>query len=199
MQYSLTNSEQAKEFRKKCPGDKSSSATSSSPLDQMRKALSSLTRMAMGGVEEGFRGSVQDTKEIKNVRNQFDKTISDINNEYAKTVTHTGKALDKFGEKVGVQQQMLIDTVKDAKWRSKGEQQLLNSISARKEDSEIYQRMGSAKYTVYSLIALVIVGLTMTHMDLNLTAYLTMALVLSGIFLFILTVFYWKKSIYSTS
>jgi hypothetical protein len=199
MQYSLTNSEQAKEFRKKCPGDKSSSATSSSPLDQMRKALSSLTRMAMGGVEEGFRGSVQDTKEINNVRKQFDKTISEINNEYAKTVTHTGKALDKFGEKVGVQQQMLIDTVKDAKWRSKGEQQLLNSISARKEDSEIYQRMGSAKYTVYSLIALVIVGLTMTHMDLNLTAYLTMALVLSGIFLFILTVFYWKKSIYSTS
>ena len=42
---------------------------------------------------------------------------------------------------------------------AKGEQQLLNSISARKEDSEIYQRMGSAKYTVYSLIALVIVGL----------------------------------------
>ena len=105
----------------------------------------------------------------------------------------------EFGEKVGVQQQMLIDAVKDAKWRSKGEQQLLNSISARKEDSEIYQRMGSAKYTVYSLIALVIVGLTMTHMDLNLTAYLTMALVLSGVFLFILTVFYWKKSIYSTS
>lgn len=195
MQYSLTNSEQAKEFRRKCPGDKSSS----SPVDQMRKALSSLTRMAMGGVEEGFRGSVQDTKEIKNVRKQFDKTIGEINSEYANTVTHTGKVLDKFGEKVGVQQQMLIDAVKDAKWRSKGEQQLLNSISARKEDSEIYQRMGSAKYTVYSLIALVIVGLTMTHMDLNLTAYLTMALVLSGVFLFILTVFYWKKSIYSTS
>ena len=199
MQYSLTNSEQAKEFRKKCPGDKSSTTMTTSPVDQMRKALSSLTRMAMGGVEEGFRGSVQDTKEIKNVRSQFDKTIGEINSEYAKTVTHTGKVLDKFGEKVGVQQQMLIDAVKDAKWRSKGEQQLLNSISARKEDSEIYQRMGSAKYTVYSLIALVIVGLTMTHMDLNLTAYLTMALVLSGIFLFILTVFYWKKSIYSTS
>ena len=199
MQYSLTNTEQAKEFRKKCPGDKSPSTTTAPPLDQMRKALSSLTRMAMGGVEEGFRGSVQDTKEIKNVRSQFDKTIGEINSEYAKTVTHTGKVLDKFGEKVGVQQQMLIDAVKDAKWRSKGEQQFLNSVSARKEDSEIYQRMGSAKYTVYSLIALVIVGLTMTHMDLNLTAYLTMALVLSGIFLFILTVFYWKKSIYSTS
>lgn len=199
MQYLSTNSEQAKEFRKKCPGDKSSSTTTASPVDQMRKALSSLTRMAIGGVEEGFRGSVQDTKEIKNVRNQFDKTISEINSEYAQTVTHTGKVLDKFGEKVGVQEQMLIDAVKDAKWRSKGEQQLLNSISARKEDSEIYQRMGSAKYTVYSLIALVIVGLTMTHMDLNLTAYLTMALVLSSVFLFILTVFYWKKSIYSTS
>ena len=199
MQYLSTNSEQAKEFRKKCPGDKSSTITTASPVDQMRKALSSLTRMAMGGVEEGFRGSVQDTKEIKNVRKQFDKTISEINSEYAKTVAHTGKVLDKFGEKVGVQEQMLIDAVKDAKWRSKGEQQLLNSISARKEDSEIYQRMGAQKYTVYSLIALVIVGLTMTHMDLNLTAYLTMALVLSGVFLFILTVFYWKKSIYSAS
>ncbi len=199
MQYSLTNSEQAKDFRKGCPAAKSSPSPSSSPLDQMRKELSSLTRRAMGGVEEGFRGSMQDTKEIKNVRQQFDKTIDEINGEYAKTVTHTGNVLDKFGQKVGVQQQLLIDAVKDAKWRSKGEQQMLNSLTAMKEDSETYQRMGSAKYTVYSLIALVIVGLTMTHMDLNLTAYLAMALVLSGIFLFILIVFYWKKSIYSTS
>lgn len=195
MQYSLTNSEQAKEFREGCPGGKSPS----SPLDQMRKALSSLTRNAMGSAEEGFRGSMQDTKEIKNLRQQFDKTIDNINSEYAKTVTHTGNVLDKFGQKVGVQQQLLIDAVKDAKWRDEGEQQMLNSIAARKEDSEIYQRMGSAKYTVYSLIALVVIGLTMTHMDLNLTAYLTMALVLSSVFLFILIVFYWKKSIYSTS
>jgi hypothetical protein len=198
MQYSLTNSEQAKEFHKKCPGDKPPSSSSSS-LDQMHKTLSRLTRMAMGSVEEGFRGSMQDTKEIKNLRQQFDKTIDDINGEYAKTVTHTGNVLDKFGKKVGVQQQLLIDAVKDAKWRDKGEQQMLNSISARKEDSEIYQRMGSAKYTVYSLIALVVLGLTMTHMDLNLTAYLTMALVLSSVFLFLLMFFYWKKSIYSTS
>ena len=49
MQYLSTNSEQAKEFRKKCPGDKSSTTMTSSPVDQMRKALSSLTRMAMGG------------------------------------------------------------------------------------------------------------------------------------------------------
>jgi hypothetical protein len=196
MQYPLTNSEQAKEFHKKCPGDKSSSST---PLDQMFKSLSSLTRKAMGNTEEGFRGSMQDTKEIKNLRQQFDKTIGEINSEYANTVTHTGNVLDKFGQKVGVQQQLLIDAVKDAKWRDEGEQQMLNSISARKEDSEIYQRMGSAKYTIYSLIALVIVGLTMTHMDLNLTAYLTMALVLSSVFLFLLMFFYWKKSIYSTS
>jgi len=195
MPYSLTNSEQAKEFRNGYPGEKSSS----SHVDQMRKALSRLTRMAIGNAEEGFRGSMQDTKEIKNVRHQFDKTIGEINSEYAKTVTHTGNVLDKFGEKVGVQQQLLIDAVKDSKWRSKNEQQMLNSISARKEDSEIYQRMGSAKYTVYSLIALVIVGLTMTHMDLNLTAYLTMALVLGSVFVFLLMFFYWKKSIYSTS
>lgn len=153
----------------------------------------------MGNAEEGFRGSMQDTKEIKNLRQQFDKTIDDINSEYAKTVTHTGNVLDKFGQKVGVQQQLLIDAVKDAKWRDEGEQQMLNSIAARKEDSEIYQRMGSAKYTVYSLIALVVLGLTMTHMDLNLTAYLAMALVLSSVFLFLLMFFYWKKSIYSTS
>ena len=198
MQYSLTNSEQAKEFHKKCPGDKSSSSSSTS-LDQMFKALSSLTRKAMGNAEEGFRGSMQDTKEIKNLRQQFDKTVNEINSEYAKTVTHTGNVLDKFGQKVGVQQQLLIDAVKDAKWRDEGEQRMLNSISARKEDSEIYQRMGSAKYTVYSLIALVVLGLTMTHMDLNLTAYLAMALVLSSVFLFLLMFFYWKKSIYSTS
>ena len=198
MQYSLTNSEQAKEFHKKCPGDKSSSSSSTS-LDQMFKALSSLTRKAMGSAEEGFRGSMQDTKEIKNLRQQFDKTVNEINSEYAKTVTHTGNVLDKFGQKVGVQQQLLIDAVKDAKWRDEGEQRMLNSISARKEDSEIYQRMGSAKYTVYSLIALVVLGLTMTHMDLNLTAYLAMALVLSSVFLFLLMFFYWKKSIYSTS
>ena len=196
MQYSLTNSGQAKDFRKGCPAAKSSP---SSPLDQMFKSLSSLTRKAIGSAEEGFRGSMQDTKEIKNLRQQFDKTIDDINSEYAKTVTHTGNVLDKFGQKVGVQQQLLIDAVKDAKWRDEGEQQMLNSIAARKEDSEIYQRMGSAKYTVYSLIALVVLGLTMTHMDLNLTAYLAMALVLSSVFLFLLMFFYWKKSIYSTS
>lgn len=196
MQYPLTNSEQAKEFRSGCPGGKS---CCSSPVDQMRAGLASLTRLAMGNVEEGFRGNMQDTKEIKNIRQQFDQTINEINSEYAKTVTHTGDILDMFGKKVGVQEQLLIDAVKDFNWRSKSEQNMLNSIAGMKEDSAVYRGMGSAKYTVYSLIALVILGLTMTHMDLNMTGYLAMALVLSALFIFILMFFYWKKSVYSTS
>lgn len=188
-QYSLTNSEQSRDFR---------GAVSSTPLDKLSSDLVRLVKRAMGNVEEGLRG-MEDTKEVKRLRNDFDGTIKRINTEYANTVLHTGEILDKFDKKVNAQEQLLVDAVKDFKWRNKKEQQLLNSIAGRKEDSAIYQRMGSAKYTIYSVIALAIVGLTMTHMDLNFSAYMAMAFVLSGVFIFIVTYFYWKKSIYSTS
>lgn len=196
MQYLLTNSEQAKEFRAGSPGGAS---TSTSIVDRMSATLAKLARRAMGTVDEGFRGSMDDTAEVQRIRDDFDRTITEINSEYAKTVTYTGDILDKFGKKVDTQEQLLIDAVKDFNWRSKQDQHILNTIAGQKEDSAIYQRMGSAKYTIYALIALVIIGLTMTHMDLNLTAYLAMATVLSGVFIFILMFFYWKKSVYSTS
>jgi hypothetical protein len=199
-QYTFSNSEQSKDFRRNSPSSASvsSSVTGSSMLDQMKADLARLARRSLGNVEEGFRG-MNDTKEVKQLRGQFDNTIKQINNEYSKTVLETGNILDKFGKKVNVQEQMMIDAVKDFKWRSKKDQQILNSIAGRKEDSAVYQKMGSAKYTVYTVIALIIIGLTMTHMDLNFTAYMSMALVLSAVFIFIMTYFYWKKSVYNTS
>lgn len=197
-QYTLSNSEQSKDFRRNGPLSSASLASTTSDLEQMKSDLTKLARRSLGNVEEGFRG-LNDTKEVKDLRGQFDKTIKQINSEYAKTVLETGNILDKFGKKVDVQEQLLIDAVKDFKWRSKKDQQMLNSIAGRKEDSAVYQKMGSAKYTVYTVIALVIIGLTMTHMDLNFTAYMTMALVLSAVFIFIMTYFYWKKSVYNTS
>lgn len=195
-QYLLSNSQQGKEFRSYRPGTHYSS--NDSVIDQFSTKLAKLAKQAIGSVEEGFRG-MDDSKEVKKLRGEFDDTIKQINSEYAKTVLHTGNVLDKFGKKVSTQEQLLVDAVKDYKWRSVKDQQILNSVAGRKEDSAIYQKMGSAKYTVYTIIALVIIGLTMTHMDLNFTAYLSMALVLSGVFIFILTYFYWKKSVYNTS
>lgn len=204
--YSLTNSEQSKDFRSigynKSNGPRmTASSPSTSPsifIDEMGAKLGKLARRALGNVEEGLRG-MEDTKEVQQLRNEFDKTITQINNEYATTVLDTGKTLDKFGKKVSTQEQLLVDTLKDFKWRKVQEEQMLNSIAGRKEDSAIYQQMGSAKYTVYTIIAVIILGLTMTHMDLNFTAYLTVALILSMVFIFILTYFYWKKSLYNTS
>lgn len=202
---SLGSSDQGKEFRglskKRDFYPKPSGANRDSIaalIENSRRKLSSLASRAIGTIEEGFRG-MNDDANTKRLRADFDSTITGINAQYADTVLHTGEILDKFGKKVGVQEQMLIDAVKDFNWRSKSDQAKMASLRGRQEDSAIYQKMGSAKYTVYTVIALVVIGLTMTHMDLNFAAYISMAIVLVAVFIFILNYFYWKKSVYNTS
>lgn len=172
--------------------------TNQSWFDNLSAKLSSLAKRSLGNVEEGLHG-MNDTDDTKKLRGEFDNTIKQINSQYANTVLETGSILDKFDKKVSAQEQVLIDAVKDFKWRKVQDEQRLNSLAGRKEDSAIYERMGSSKYFVYTLIALIVLGLTMTHVNLDFNAYMFVSLILTSVFIFILTYFYWKKSIYNTS
>lgn len=158
-------------------------------IDGLGKRLSSLSNLSLTTVEEGLRG-MEDTKTIKSMRNQFDATIDKINTGYADEVLETGRLLDEFNKKVSTQQQVLVDALRDYSWR--GNDIELKSLTARKNDSATFERLGTSRYFVFAIIAIVVLSFTFTNASLDFSAYWLVSVILASVLIFILTYFYGK-------
>lgn len=181
--FNSANSIQSKYFRNK--------SQVQSPLDNLGNQLSCLAKKALFINEEGFRGSMGDTAEIKKLRSSLKTDLDNINTTFSNNVLETGRLLDEIGNKVGEQEQILIDSLDVKLW--KNHKPLLNNLAGRDEDSATFQRMGNSRFILYLLIAFVVLIFTFLSMKINYAdAYFVVGAIL-GILLLVIMIFFYGK------
>ena len=180
--FNSANSIQSKYFRNK--------SQVQSPLDNLGNQLSCLAKKALFINEEGFRGSMGDTAEIKKLRGSLKTDLDNINTTFSDKVLETGKLLDQIGKKVGEQEQILVDSLDKRMWNKHKPQ--LNNLAGRDEDSATFQRMGNSRFILYLLIAIVVLVITIFRMKINYDAYFVVGAIL-GILLLVIMIFFYGK------
>lgn len=176
------NSVQSKYFRNK--------SQVQSPLDNLGNQLSCLAKKALFINEEGFRGSMSDTTEIKKLRSNLKTDLDNINTTFSEKVLETGRLLDQIGKKVGEQEQILVDSLDKRMWNKHKPQ--LNNLAGRDEDSATFQRMGNSRFILYLIIAIIIIGFTIIHMKINYDTYFVVGTIL-GVLLLVIMIFFYGK------
>lgn len=178
------SSTQGKDFR---PSEKPVIITN---MDKLRKQISSLVKKSLGTVEEGLRG-IEDTDEIKKLRRDVGNNLDNIDKSYSNSVLETSRLMDKYAKHIDSQKLTVEDVL--GKNNNRDDDEKLQSLNGMKEDTATFQRLGNTRFRVYLIIAVVLLIFSYLYVKIEMTPYLILSVILSLVFIFIITNFYKNK------
>lgn len=181
-EFYSANSTQSKYFK--------NSSQIQSPLDKISGQLACLAKKTLFINEEGFRGSIGDTEEIKKLRVNLKSELDTIGTSFSNQVLETGRILDRLGKTVNDQEEALVNSL-DRRMPDIDKPRL-NNLSGRNEDSATFQRMGNSRYVFYLIIAVIVFLFTYFRTTIVIDTYFIMGISLGILILVLMSYFYWK-------